>query len=258
PNLAIEYDAGGHKFFQRFGKIIQEIKPKAIVVISAHWETSEGIRVGSFERVTPIIYDFGIPIKELYQLTYHGKGSPKLAERIVDLLSPQFNVTIDTKRGFDHGVWIPLKVAIPEPKDLPIVQVSLNGRAPFEYHVKVGQALAPLRDEDVLLIGSGSMVHNLRAFFSGNNDALSYSKSFDRDVEKCITEYSGKEREEKLIMFKDHPLLKKAHPTVEHFVPLHVIAGASGNDQAKKIYEEFLPGLSMSSIEFDGENQDPE
>ncbi|CAG8468761.1 3636_t:CDS:2, partial [Acaulospora colombiana] len=248
PTLVIDYDGEAHKFFKKWGnRILEEIKPKAVVVISAHWQTSGGIN-----GETPIIYDFGGFSEELYRQKYHGKGSPKLAERIVNLLSP-FQATINTRRGFDHGLWVPLKVAIPEPKDIPIIQVSLTSRASYEYHIKVGQALAPLRDEGVLLIGSGSLVHNLRDLFVGASETQFYTETFDKDAGEYVTKYSGKEREEKAIGLINHPLLRKAHPTDEHLVPLHVMVGASGNDQGKKIHEEFGSGISMSAIEFCGD-----
>ncbi|CAG8853773.1 1493_t:CDS:2, partial [Gigaspora margarita] len=115
----------------------------------------------------------------------------------------EFKVTADTTRGLDHGVWVPLKVAIPKPKDLPIVQVSLTSQASYEYNIKVGRALAPLRDEGILIICS---------------DVLPYVIPFERDLDKILIDSKGKEREKQLIKLIDHPLLRQAHPTDDHFV----------------------------------------
>ncbi|RIB14923.1 extradiol ring-cleavage dioxygenase [Gigaspora rosea] len=219
PTLVLDNENSEYKFLQEWGdKVLKEIQPKAIVIISAHWETKGEIRVGKFEGETPIIYDFGGFSEELYRQEYHSKGSPELAEKIVNLLKKEnFKASVDTTRGLDHGVWVPLKVAIPEPKDIPIVQVSLVRHASYEYNVKVGRTLAPLRDEGVLIIGS---------------------------------EFKGEEREKQLIKLIDHPLLRQAHPTDEHLVPIHIAAGAAGQDSGKKIFEQLTTGMSLGSVEF--------
>ncbi|CAG8433795.1 11377_t:CDS:2 [Diversispora eburnea] len=237
PNLVFDTKSKSYKFFQKWGnQILHEIKPKAIVVFSAHWETSGGINVGSFPGETPLIYDFYGFEDKYYKLTYHGKGSPELANRVVNLLvQSKFQANIDTKRGYDHGLWIPLKIAIPEP-EIPIIQVSLAHNVSYEYHIKIGQALAPLRDEGVLLVCSGTMVHNLRELFSSSRMG-SYVKSFDKDVEEYV-------------------IKSRAHPTDDHLVPLHIAAGASENDQGKKIYEEYVPGMCMTAFEFCGEKEE--
>ncbi|RIB28997.1 extradiol ring-cleavage dioxygenase [Gigaspora rosea] len=260
PTLVIDYKNDEYKFYQQWGnKVLKEIKPKAIVVISAHWEAIGEIRVGKFEGETPIIYDFGGFAEELYRQKYQSKGSQELADKIIDILKKaEFKVTADTTRGLDHGVWVPLKVAIPNPKDLPIVQVSLTRQASYEYNVKVGRALAPLRDEGILIIGSGMMVHNLRDTFSRFNretntfsrDVLPYTVPFERDLDKIVIDSKGEEREKQLIKLIDHPLLRQAHPTDEHFVPIHVAAGAAGQDPGKKIFESCFGGMSWGSVEF--------
>ncbi|RHZ80401.1 hypothetical protein Glove_136g144 [Diversispora epigaea] len=257
PSLIFNTKSKSYQFFQKWGnQILHEIKPKAIVVFSAHWETSGGINVGSFQGETPLIYDFYGFEDKFYKLTYHGKGSPELANRVVDLLVQyKFQANVDTKRGYDHGLWIPLKIAIPEPNELPIIQVSLGHNVSYENHIKIGQALAPLRNEGVLLVGSGTLVHNLRELFSSNKIG-SYVKSFDKDVEEYITKSRGKDRNEKLIDLINHSLLRKAHPSDDHLVPLHIVAGVGGDDQGKKIYEEYAPGLCMTAFEFCGEKEE--
>ncbi|CAG8827724.1 35732_t:CDS:2, partial [Racocetra persica] len=154
--------------------------------------------------------------------------------------------------------WIPLKIAIPEPGDLPIVQVSLTRHASYEYHIKVGRALASLRDEGVVIIGSGMMVHNLRDSF-GNFDrstnsitgeARSYTTRFVKDMDKILLESNGEEREKQLIKLIDHPVLRQAHPTDDHLVPIHVATGAAGQDPAEKIFDLCAAGMSSGSVAF--------
>ncbi|CAG8439972.1 9318_t:CDS:2 [Cetraspora pellucida] len=165
---------------------------------------------------------------------------------------------VDTTRGFDHGVWVPLKIAIPEPGDLPIVQVSLKRHASYEYHIKVGRALASLRNEGVLIIGSGMMVHNLRDSFgyfdrskmTFSGEILPYTTRFVKDIDKILFESNGEEREKQLIKLIDHPVLKQAHPTDDHLVPLHVATGAAGQDPAEKIFDLCVVGMSSGSVEF--------
>ncbi|CAG8445964.1 2458_t:CDS:2 [Funneliformis mosseae] len=255
PTLVIDKEDESYQWMQRWGKsIIKEIKPKAIVVLSAHWETTEAIRVTNFSGKTPIIYDFyGFP-EILYKQTYDGKGSPVLAKRIVDLLNQAgFQSELDDKRGFDHGCWIPLKVAIPEPGDLPIIQVSLTRKASYEHHIKVGRVLASLRNEGIIIIGSGSLVHNLRETFAtlDKKDFVApYVGPFESDIEKLCTKFTGKERDQKLIDLINHPLLRKAHPTDDHLVPLHIAAGVAGDDQGTKLHTKYFSALSMSAIGF--------
>ncbi|KAF0555614.1 Extradiol aromatic ring-opening dioxygenase [Gigaspora margarita] len=260
PTLVLDNENSEYKFLQQWGdKVLKEIQPKAIVIISAHWETKGEIRVGKFEGETPIIYDFGGFSEELYRQEYHSKGSPELAEKIVNLLKKEnFKASVDTTRGLDHGVWVPLKVAIPEPKDIPIVQISLMRHASYEYNIKVGRTLAPLRDEGVLIIGSGTMVHNLRDVFRHFNrvtnafsrKVLPYTINFEKDLDKILLESKGEEREKQLIKLIDHPHLRQAHPTDDHLVPIHIAAGAAGQDQGKKIFEQLTTGMSLGSVEF--------
>ncbi|CAJ0768753.1 10423_t:CDS:2 [Entrophospora sp. SA101] len=228
PPLVLNHDDKAYNFLKSWGeKILNEIKPKAIVVISAHWETDDTIKVGSFDNTTPIIYDYyGFPDK-MYKLKYHSKGSPELAKKIVDLLNEsKIKSEIENKRGLDHGCWIPLKIAIPDPKDLPIIQVSLKRHASYDFHIKVGKALASL-------------------------SLAPYSQPFEKDVDSYVTNFVGNEREQKLIKdLSSHPLLRKAHPTDDHLVPLHCAVGSAGSDPGRKIYEELISSLSMGVYEF--------
>ncbi|CAH1756120.1 10252_t:CDS:2 [Entrophospora sp. SA101] len=254
PPLVLNHDDKAYNFLKSWGeKILNEIKPKAIVVISAHWETDDTIKVGSFDNTTPIIYDYyGFPDK-MYKLKYHSKGSPELAKKIVDLLNEsKIKSEIENKRGLDHGCWIPLKIAIPDPKDLPIIQVSLKRHASYDFHIKVGKALASLRKQGVLIIGSGSLIHNLRDMNIHNMFSLApYSQPFEKDVDSYVTNFVGNEREQKLIKdLSSHPLLRKAHPTDDHLVPLHCAVGSAGSDPGRKIYEELISSLSMGVYEF--------
>ncbi|CAG8469343.1 2448_t:CDS:2 [Ambispora leptoticha] len=263
PTLVIDTHENHHKFLKQLGsKIRKQFKPTAIVVVSAHWQTTDIIRVSSFKDETPLIYDFyGFP-DIMYQQKYQNKGSPELASKIVDLLTEsKIDAVKDETRGFDHGVWVVLKLLFPEPGDVPIVQVSLKRDASFEFHIKVGKALESLREEGILLIGSGSLVHNLRDFFSDSNSPnmlpKQYATTFDKDVTNIVKNFLGKERENKLIDLKNHRFLKEAHPTTEHLVPLHVIAGAASEEKGEKIFHEIFSGMSSGAFSW-GESKNDE
>ncbi|CAG8664700.1 4518_t:CDS:2 [Ambispora gerdemannii] len=258
PFIVLHQHSEAHKFLQRWGKKVeQEIKPKAIVIISAHWETDDMVKVGKFEGDTPLFFE-ELP-EPLAKETYSAKGSPELADKIVALLT-QANIKamVDTERGYDHGAWAPLKIAIPEPKDLPAVQISLIRNASYEQHIRVGQALASLRNEGILFVGSGGMVHNFEeimkyfdfAKLDFGGEVRPYNDPFDRDIVSYLTEFKGEERDQKLINLANHPLLRQAHITDEHLVPLHVIVGTGGQDPARRIFEEKLSAMSYSAIEF--------
>lgn len=221
-------------------------RPKAIVVFSAHWEENKvGITSGS---APPLIYDYyGFP-PHTYELTYPAPGEPALAGKILGLLDEAgISGYLDSKRGFDHGVFIPFLLIYPE-ADVPIVQVSLKSSLDATEHLALGAALKPLRDDDFLLVGSGMSFHNMDILMRGG-DAHQSSEQFDAWlIEAC--EAAAPERNRALGDWQSAPAARQAHPREEHLLPLMVIAGAAGEDRGKLIYSDRVLGATVSAFRF--------
>ncbi|KAI8580698.1 hypothetical protein K450DRAFT_198306 [Umbelopsis ramanniana AG] len=267
PNLLDDKDKPG-KFYDWFGKTIREkIKPKAVVIVSAHWQgDGNGVYVEATEGPLKLIYDFyGFP-PQYYKQTWNGTGLPSLANKVAELLKQKGIPATLTKRGIDHGVWVPLKRALSD-FDIPLVQVSTFEHEDMASHVKLGEALQPLRshpqqienrrDEGVLIIGSGAAEHNLRDMWQHiNRPSPSYIKSFDKNLEDSVLKYTGEQRKAEVCKLNKDPAFRKCHPTAEHLVPLHVAVGAAGDDKAVKILDDFFSTIGWSSFEFSSNNQD--
>jgi aromatic ring-opening dioxygenase catalytic subunit (LigB family) len=220
--------------------------PRAMVVISGHWE--ENVPTASAAKSPPLIYDYsGFP-PETYQLTWPAPGSPELAAKIKDLLTHAgIEARLDAARGFDHGVFVPLKVAFPE-ASVPVVTLSLASSLDPGLHLTVGRAIAPLRGEGVLIIGSGMSFHNLRAFFTG--EALECSMEFDCWLTATM-ESAAAERDARLKDWKNAPAAKFAHPREEHLVPLMVAAGAGGEERGKRVFYDDPMSARISAYRWD-------
>mmetsp|Transcript_2795 Transcript_2795/g.5226 ORF Transcript_2795/g.5226 Transcript_2795/m.5226 type:complete len:270 (-) Transcript_2795:144-953(-) len=216
-------------------------KPSAIVVISAHWEDNP-VKISSSSQ-PKMIYDYyGFP-SETYQYKYPAPGSPSLANKIKHLLeSHGIESELDPDRGFDHGVFVPLLLMQPQ-ANIPVVCLSLDSSLSPEKHIAMGKALAPLRDENILLLGSGYTFHNLPAFFNPSETTLKASHKFNDWLKEVILEESGEDGksslEENLIHWENAPGARTCHPREEHLLPLFVVA-ASGDDGKKNelIYDE--------------------
>lgn len=220
-------------------------QPKAILIVSGHWETS-GFRLTSGEAPS-LIYDYyGFP-KHTYELTYPAPGDPELAARAQRLLEGAgLEAELDPGRGFDHGVFVPMKVARPE-GDIPIVQLSLDRKLDPMKHIEAGRALAPLRDEGVLIIGSGMSFHNMRAY--GNPLYTETSRSFDDWLTEAVAP-PGDERAAALSRWAEAPGGRQSHPEEEHLIPLMVAAGAS-DAPGEKIYSEIVLETVISGFRFE-------
>eukprot|EP01041_Mallomonas_annulata_P011158 gene11158-23319_t len=206
-------------------------RPKAILVVSAHWEESN-FTVGYQPRGTSLIYDYyGFP-EETYapHLTYECATDLNLADRVASLLEAKGHVCEKSNRGFDHGVFIPLKLAYPS-GDIPVVQLSLRSNLDISTHISMGEALAPLRSEGVLIIGSGQNTHNLGEFARPNSAPVSWAAEFNEWVrstlEGCTIGNVGATRQALVDMKKLAPHFSRAHPRIEHLIPLHVVFGAA-------------------------------
>ncbi len=217
-------------------------KPKAIVVVSAHWEEPE-FTVTTHPQ-PQLIYDyFGFP-DHAYQIKYPAPGAPALAEEVYDLLKKNgIAVRRDKERGFDHGVFIPFKLIFPE-ADIPIIQLSLKHGLDPEEHLAVGRALAPLRREGVLIVGSGMSYHNLKRFFRGNDPS---SKEFDSWLAGAV---ASPERESHLIRWSEAPAAHEAHPREEHLLPLMVAAGAASGELGARTFHDSVNGIVISGYQF--------
>ncbi|KAK9471502.1 Extradiol ring-cleavage dioxygenase, class III enzyme, subunit B [Dipodascopsis tothii] len=212
-------DSGAFRALRKIGKeIVEEIKPSAVIVLSAHWQTGrESVEVNAGE-LTELIYDFyGFP-DHMYREKYPSVGSRELASKVVEVLGASGIKALPTKRGLDHGVWVPFKVAFPPGQELkvPVVQLSLFGNESPERHIALGRALAPLRDENVVIIGSGMTVHNLRDMFQTLGRKVPYAKRFDDALAAAVTTSTGEEREAAMIKLFGTSDIHHAHPTKEH------------------------------------------
>ncbi len=220
------------------------VKPRAVLVISAHWE--EALPTVMTSARPPMLYDYyGFP-PESYQITWPAPGEPLLAQRVRELLR---NAGMDSaenrERGFDHGTFVPLKLAYPD-ADMPTLQLSLTrGLDPSE-HLALGRALAPLRDEGVFIIGSGMTFHNLRAFGPQSRAAAS---GFDAWLRETASRPSS-ERDSRLMDWTRAPSARTAHPREEHLLPLMVVAGAAGTDLGELGYSGTILDLSISAFHF--------
>jgi len=220
--------------------------PSALLVVSAHWE--EAVPTVMLAEQPPLLFDYyGFP-PETYTLTWPAAGSPALAARVQALLrSAGITSGSDATRGFDHGTFVPLKLAYPD-ADVPTVQLSLKqGLDPAE-HLAIGRALVPLRDEGVYILGSGMSYHNMRGF-GGRGDAPERSLEFDRWLGET-TALPHEERDRRLIAWASAPSARASHPREEHLLPLLVVAGAAAEDRAKIGYRDTLMGVAISGYEF--------
>lgn len=217
-------------------------RPKAIVMVSAHWFT-RGTGVTAMEQ-PQTIHDFGGFPQALYDTHYPAPGSPALAQRVVDLLAP-LPVTLDKEAwGFDHGAWGVLIKMYPQ-ADIPLVQLSIDSTKPPVWHYQMGQRLAALRDEDVMLVASGNVVHNLRtARWHGEGEPYPWAESFNNFVKENLT-WRGEAAEHPLVNYLAHPGGSLSNPTAEHFLPLLYTLGAWDGSENISIP---VDGLEMASL----------
>lgn len=222
-------------------------KPRAVLCVTAHW-VAPRFTIGRAAN-PPMLYDYGGFPPHTYEIVYPAPGDPELADQVADLLrAAGIDTASDETRGFDHGTFVPLYVAWPD-ASVPIVQLSVRaGYDPAE-HLAVGQALAPLRDDGVLIVGSGLSFHNMRAFGAAGSDA---SQEFDTWLTDTLTASSPAIRSDRLVGWEDAPSARLAHPAEDHLIPLMVAVGAAGNDAGVRTYhqDDFMGAVSASSYRF--------
>lgn len=223
------------------------VTPKAILVISAHWEEPEFTVMAN--PAPGMIYDFsGFP-QNTYQISYPAPGSPELALQVQSLIQQAgFPAKLDPQRGFDHGMYSAIYPIYPK-ADVPIVQLSLKAGLDPATHLAVGRALAPLRTQEILIIGSGLSYHNLRRF--GPTGFIT-SREFDDWLQNTLIHSDVTQRTEQLKNWEQAPSARDAHPREEHLLPLMVAVGAAEKDVAHCVYHErtFMDGLTVSSFRF--------
>jgi aromatic ring-opening dioxygenase catalytic subunit (LigB family) len=220
-------------------------RPKAILVISGHWE--EDRPTVSINPKPGMLFDYyGFP-PHTYQLSYPAPGDPALASRVRDLLQTA-GIACDTddKRGFDHGVFVPQLIIDPDAK-IPVVMLSMQHDLDPARHIEIGQALEPLRDEGVLILGSGLSFHNLRTFFSGDGRA---SHLFDAWLNESVDGADAATRNARLTRWAEAPAARACHPREDHLIPLMVASGAGGADIGRRSFQDEVGGQAVSCFQF--------
>jgi aromatic ring-opening dioxygenase catalytic subunit (LigB family) len=221
-------------------------KPHAILVISGHWEESEFTLATSSHP--PTIYDYsGFP-PHTYELKYPAPGAPELATHVAHLLrAAGITAYEDPSRGFDHGVFVPLYLMYPQ-AEVPVLMLSMKSGYDPAAHIRLGEALAPLRDEGVLIFGSGLTYHNLRGF--GRIESTPAAAAFEAFLNEAITAPDAARRNAMLEDWERAPTSRLAHPREDHLVPLFVIAGAAGKDAGRRVFADYAMNVTMASYVF--------
>jgi 4,5-DOPA dioxygenase extradiol len=220
-------------------------KPKAILIVSAHWESAP-ISLTNPAANTPLVYDFSGFDRKFYEMTYNTPDANDLAAKVAALM-PKSESVHQSNRGLDHGAWVPLRVMYPN-ADIPVLQMSMPTSDPGSL-LEIGKRLQPLRDESVLIIGSGFMTHGLPYLRDWSVDAA--APSWSSDFDHWAAEALAKGDIDSLAAFKDvAPGVRYAHPTVEHFTPLFITLGAAKQADAipETLIDGYFMGLSKRSI----------
>jgi 4,5-DOPA dioxygenase extradiol len=219
PTFAIEPGLAGAQL-RALGAALT--RPRAILVVSPHWMT-RGVEITAAER-PETVHDFGGFPRALYDIQYPAPGSPGLAARAQQVLQASgITATLDNRRGLDHGAWVPLMHLYPE-ADIPVVQVSIPVDTDEAKAFQLGLALAPLAAEGVLIVGSGSLTHNLYEFRMGDAKEAAYAREFSNWIRQAVL--NGQE-EQLVHALERAPHAQRAHPTTEHYLPLLIAAGAA-------------------------------
>ena len=237
--------------FDKLDRFIKDIpaqlpeKPRAILVISGHWEEAEFTVMSGAQP--PMVYDYGGFPEFTYHITYPAPGDPALATQIQNLLlSAGINARLDAQRGFDHGTFSITYPMYPS-ADVPVIQLSMkNGYDPM-LHIEVGRALGGLRKQGVLIIGSGNSYHNLRRLDGGKEQSI----AFDNWLHDATLTSTGAERAARLADWAKAPFARFVHPSEDHLIPLMVAAGAAAEEPATLVYNEmFMNRFMVSSLRF--------
>lgn len=221
-------------------------RPSAILIISGHWE--ENLPTVNASAAPTLLFDYdGFP-EHTYRLTWPAPGSPKLALRVRELLGTAgIDSAQNETRGWDHGVFVPMKVMFHD-ADIPVVQLSLQRGLDPATHLAIGRALRPLRDEGVLLIGSGQTYHNMHGFFVGRNRTDPEAEAFDAWLRHAMLDDAM--RDNHLINWETAPGARHAHPREEHLLPLMVVAGAASGEAGHIVFHGQALSKPISGFRF--------
>lgn len=233
-------------------EVLQDIsrnikRPSAIIMVSAHWEEQQPTITSAAQPA--LIYDYyGFP-EESYSIQYPAPGNPALATKVFEKLKQaKIDAVLDDKRGFDHGLFVPLKIMYPE-ADIPCIQLSLVNDLDPAIHLHLGKALAELNDDTTMIIGSGFSFHNLRAFFKpATQDEITMNAEFEQWLNQACAsqDLTEAERELRLMSWAQTPAARFCHPREEHLLPLHVCYGAAGKP-ARQVFNYEVMGKKVSS-----------
>lgn len=221
-------------------------QPRAVLMISGHWE-SDTFAVSSATR-PGMEYDyFGFPA-HTYQISYPAPGDPVLAARVAQLLEAAgLPCRSDAHRGLDHGVFVPMHCMYPQ-ADMPVVMLSMQTGYDPQAHFRAGQALAPLREDGVLIVGSGLTYHDMRGF--GSPAATPVAQAFEAFLARTVSEPDPEQRRAALMDWTAGPQARRAHPREDHLIPLMVAAGAAGADAGRRLFLDHALEVDMGSYEF--------
>lgn len=256
PFMDFPKDASGRGPWDELGAFLRGLssdigrRPKAVLVISGHWEKEPKVAVSTAAKPGMLFDYYNFP-PHTYELSYPAPGDPAVAERVRAVLAEAgIETRGDAERGFDHGVFIPFMLIYPQ-ADVPLVMMSLDNDLSAETHLKLGAALERLRHEDILIVGSGMSYHNMRKFRSDEPSHVEEARSFDRWLTDAVEAADMGERNATLARWADNPDALACHvPDHDHLVPLFVVAGAAGQDRGRKIFETTFLGKPYSAYRF--------
>jgi len=247
PDIVLR-DTPAKAFLNEYGRTLG--KPGAIIIASAHYETERPAVSAAPHPET--IYDFRGFADDLYALKYPAPGAVALADEVgARLKKAGIEADVDHARGYDHGVWIPLMLLYPQ-ADVPIVQLSVCPDAGAAAHVALGEALRPLREDGAMVIGSGTMTHNLRAFFEGGREEGAVVPDWVKTFRDWIVERAKTGARDDLIHYRERaPFARENHPSEEHFLPFFVSLGASDTATGEAVHASYDYGvLAMDALAF--------
>jgi aromatic ring-opening dioxygenase catalytic subunit (LigB family) len=220
-------------------------RPKAILVVSGHWE--ERLPTVSTAAAPPMLFDYyGFP-EHTYHLSYPAPGAPDVAAQVSALMTAAgIETAANSVRGFDHGVFVPFLIIDPQAR-IPVVMLSLQRNLDPAFHIAVGRAIAPLRDDGVLIVGSGNTFHNLRAIYDGRTGP---SAAFDAWLYDAVAGTDADRRNASLEQWAQAPHARDCHPREEHLLPLMVVSGAALADVGRRVYHDSIGGKLASGFAF--------
>lgn len=220
-------------------------RPSAILIVSGHWEEAD-FTVHTGEKPELLFDYYGFP-EHTYRLRWDAPGAPGLALRVKQLLEDAgFATAENATRGWDHGVFVPMKVAVPD-ADIPTLQLSLRKDLDPQAHIRAGRALETLRDEGVLIVGSGMSFHNMRTL---GQDVTAQADIFDDALSAAVTDPVPDSRRARVAAWASLPQARFAHPREEHLLPLMVALGAGGDDSAVHAFRDHVIGWTVSAFRF--------